>query len=595
MLLSALVNYYELLSNMEDSEIPKLGFGKVGVSFVLDLSVEGELIGVTSCRIPNGKKLVPKMMNVPEQVKKASGIAPNFLCDNSSYVLGFDDKGKPERSKECFEAFKMLHNEVLTKETCPEARALLLFLEHWDVTTARENLLLQDYMEDILKGGNFIFRLNKERSLIEHKLIQEAWRAYKERNVSGNVQQCLVTGKKAPIARLHPSIKGIYKGQSMGNSLISFNSEAYESYGKVKLQGLNAPVSEYATFAYSTALNLLLADYAHKIALGDTTIIFWAESLDRGYADEIAMLIQGDAEDTSEEKYVRDEIAVSEVKEIFNKIAQGKPCDESNELFSADTRLFILGLAPNAARISIRFFIRDSFGNFRSNLIKHYQDLAIQKQYESDRNALPIWKLVSETVSTKSKDKAASPLLAGAIFNAILTGVKYPESLYSTILLRIRAEHEVSYGKAAIMKAYLTRKCRIKKEVEEVLTLALNQDSNNKAYLLGRMFAVLEKAQQDATSGINTTIRDKYFTSACTTPSRVFPTLLSLASHHIAKSDYGYRSDKLISQILDKLEVDSDPFPKNLTLEDQGIFYLGYYHQRQSHYVKSVKEDKKDE
>jgi len=592
MLLQALLRYYEILSEDEESEIPKIGYGKVNVSYALNISKEGDLLNLIPLKIldSKGKKQVAQSMEVPEPVKRASGVLSNFICDNSSYVLGFDNKGNPKRSKECFEAFKNLHNQILENVDCDEAKAIINFLEKWDVEKAIEHPAIVDYLTDIFGGANFIFRLDGEIVDIHKNIeIKKAWQTYKNRN-SNNIQmKCLVTGEKNPIARLHPTIKGIRGGQAMGNSLVSFNARAYESYGKDQGQGLNSPVSEYSCFAYGTVLNNLLADNAHKFYLGDSTVVFWAESPKKYFRDFFHMAIEpNEINDigTDKQRFVRDENAVKNIKSVFEKIANGQKIANNHEI-EEDVQFYILGLSPNAARISIRFFIKDSFDMLIKKITNHYKDMSIEKQFDTDLNSISVWRLLNETVSPKSSDKSASPLLAGSVLRSILTGTRYPTALFNAVMLRIRAERNINYYKASIIKAYLIRLENDK--YKEVLTLALNDKSENKAYVLGRLFAVLEKAQQDANPGINTTIKDKYFTSACGTPENVFPILLKLSNHHIKKAEYGFQSTKRIAEIMDILNVDNSPFPKNLSLEEQGVFVLGYYHQVNAIY-RNIKE-----
>ncbi|NLP25890.1 MAG: type I-C CRISPR-associated protein Cas8c/Csd1, partial [Clostridiales bacterium] len=229
-------------------------------------------------------------------------------------------------------------------------------------------------------------------------------------------------------------------------------------------------------------------------------------------------------------------------------------------------------------------------------IIKHYQDMSIQKQFDNESSSISLWRILSETVSPSSTNKSASPLLAGSVLRSILTGSPYPTALFNSIMIRIRAERDINYYKASIIKAYLTR-CANSRKYEEVLTVALNEKSDNKAYVLGRLFASLERAQQDASSSkLNTTIKDRYFTSACANPASVFPVLLKLSNHHISKSDYGYSSEQRISEIMDILSVDDSPFPKNLSLEEQGVFILGYYHQKNKIIsdIKTLSENKKN-
>ena len=589
MILQSLVKYYEILADDENSNIPKLGYGKANVSYAVNLSLEGELLNIIPLKISaqRGKKMVeiPQSMEVPEQEKKSVGIKSNFLCENSGYVFGVDNKGKPERSKDCFEAFKQLHLRILQDVNNATAQAVVKYVSRWDVDHALEHPALAENLDEILSGANFIFKINGGEFVHQNSEIRQAWETYKSSSDNTNTMQCLVTGQESPIARLHPSIKGVRGAQSSGGSIVSFNERAYESYGHEKEQGLNAPVSEYATFAYTTMLNFLLADSAHKLNLGDATIVFWAESPKEIYQDFMALYLNGGTVNNGE-GLVQDEEAAREIKSVFEKIAQGRPIGDLSDVFDQETNFYILAISPNAARLAVRFFFANSFGEFVHKIGRHYEDLRIEKQYPNDPDVFSLWRLLNETVSPMSKDKAASPLLAGAVLKAIITGTQYPASLYNSVILRIKAEKEISYYKAAIIKGYLSRNTE---EFKEVLTMALNEQSENSAYILGRLFAVLEKAQQDANPGINTTIKDRYFASACATPAAVFPVLLRLAQHHISKADYGYASDRKISDILEKMDIDNNPFPANLSLEQQGVFVLGYYHQRNALYQKNNK------
>lgn len=594
MILQSLVDFYEILANDKDSDIPRLGYCNANVSYAVNLSLSGELLNIIPMKISiqRGKKVieVPQIMEVPEQEKKSSGIKSNFLCENSSYIFGIDDKEKPERAKECFKAFKQLHINVLQNVNNAVAKAVVNFVNNWDVDKAIEHPALAEYLDQILSAANFVFKINGGEFAHQNKEIRQAWEKYKNNLDSTVVMQCLVTGKNSSIARLHSSIKGVRGAQTAGGSLVSFNSSAYESYGHDDQQGLNAPVSEYATFAYATALNYLLADNSHKIFLGDSTIVFWAESPMRIYQDFMSLYINGGVAN-SDESYMNDEVVIREVKSVFEKITQGKPVDDLSDAFNEKTKFYILALSPNAARLAVRFFISNSFGEFVKNIGKHYQDMKIEKQYLTDPDVFSIWRLLNETVSSMSNDKAANPLMTGSVIKSIITGTMYPASLYNSIMLRIKAEKDINYYKVSIIKGYLLRNS---KKFKEVLTVALNEKSENRAYVFGRLFAILEKAQLDANPGINSTIKDRYFASACATPATVFPILLRLSQHHISKAEYGYSSDRKIADIMEKLNIGNSTFPSHLSLEEQGVFILGYYHQRNALYQKNNKKSEEN-
>lgn len=593
MILQSLVNYYEVLEKAD--KISKPGFCMAKVSYALNLSKDGELVGIIPLKISekSGKKTyeVPQLMEVPEQYKKTVGIKSNFLCETSKYTLGIDNSNNPERARQCFKAFCDLHKTVLSNLNCAESRAILLFLDAWTPELCEVNQVLQEYIEDILSGVNLVFHVEGFGFAHENDTIKNAWKNYVLKTSDSVEMQCLVTGEVLPIARLHKSIKGVRGAQSSGASIVSFNDRAYESYGRTEQQGLNAPVSERAAFAYTTVLNHLLSDSRHKQIVGDTTVVYWADSPKPIYQDIFTFALYPEERELGEESERIDDLGMTKlVGDVFHKLAAGMPIADFSDAFNPETRFYILGLAPNAARLSVRFFLQDSFGSLIGRIMKHYENMRIEKApYESEYVSL--WRLMQETVSPKSTDKASSPLLSGAVLRAILTGSKYPAALYNSIIIRIRAEREINRGKAAAIKAYQLKNPN-NSNFKEVLTVALNEQSDNRAYVLGRLFSVLEKAQQDANPGIKATIKDRYFTSACATPASVFPVLLRLSNHHIAKSNYGYISEIKIQELMDKLDVDSNPFPTHLSLDEQGIFILGYYHQQKANYTKITKEEK---
>ncbi|NLN82050.1 MAG: type I-C CRISPR-associated protein Cas8c/Csd1 [Clostridiales bacterium] len=604
MILGSLVKYYEILSNSEAGaeKIARLGYCRANVSYALRLSKEGELLGLIPLKEQEqrGKKTVevPKSMIVPEQVKKASGIKSNFLCENSSYMLGIDSKGKPERTKQCFNACRELHHTILDDVDSVCAKAVLSFFDKWQPEQADSNEILRNELEAIVSGANLVFYVDGIGYAHEDVAVKRAWETYCKNNSSSTVMPCLVTGERQPVARLHPSIKGVKGAKPTGASLVSFNARAYESYGCDKAQGLNALVSEYAAFAYTTALNYLLADDNNKQVLGDTTIVYWANSPKPVYRDIFLYSLNPVTEEKSDKEVVADKETESIIHTAFQKIVQGKPLDDFEGEINPETRFYILGLSPNSTRLSVRFFIENTFGNIMENQAAHYRDLDIEHSPD-EFEYLPLWKLMQETVSPHSKDKAASPLLTGSVLRSIFTGQPYPQALFNNVMVRIRAEREVTRGKAAIIKACLLRKYNYQKYKEE-LKVSLNEQSENRAYILGRLFSVLEKVQLEANPGINTTIKDRYFTSACATPASVFPTLLRLSNHHLSSikktnTNYAYADENRITELMDKLDVKNNPFPAHLSLDEQGLFVLGYYHQKKANFTKKNKEEMKNE
>lgn len=617
MILQALTRYYEILSNAPDIDIARKGYSEVGVSFALNLSPDGQLLDVFPQfqQVQRGKKLVerPRRMFVPQQVKRAgTNPKPNFLWDNNAFVLGISEKDAedPEYSRRRFEAFRQLNSELLAKAECDAARAMLAFFDTYDPQSGREHPAIAANLETLLKGGNLVFIF---RGDFVHKdpVIQEVWETHLSEQ-EGVMGQCLVTGKTAQIARLHPSLKGVRGAQPIGASLVSFNERAYESYNRVKGQGLNSPIGEQATFRYTTTLNYLLssANPNRQFIIGDTTVVYWAESEKKEYASAFATVFdpgyvdEAPAADQQSRKKVE-----KGLKTVAEKVRRVQALDLAQlmaELRDENPRFFVLGLAPNAARVSVRFFISDPFKEIVERIMGHYRDLEIVKEYDSQPTYITIRHILDETVSKKARDAEASPLMAGSLFRAVLTNAPYPAALYYAIINRIRADmddsskriQKVNYVRAAVIKAFLLRKYRNQSEnpFQEALVMSLNEQATIPAYVLGRLFAVLEKAQQDAIGDVNASIKDRYFASACASPVTVFPILLRLSQHHISKVKQGgkrtFNFDRRIQEILDLLDVERNPFPSRLTLDEQGVFVLGYYHQRKDFFTpKSQKAD----
>lgn len=572
MILQTLTQYYEDLLARGDIDRP--GWARAKVSWGLELAPDGQLLAVLPLQDeqPRGKKtvLVPQMLPVPEPVKRSSGVAANFLCDNSAYLLGIDAKGKPERTAQCFAAAKALHLELLREVPGEAAAAVRHFFETWQPAQAAAHPALAECIDDVLKGGNLIF-LCADHFVQDDPDVQKAWQQYRDRTGNEPPIRCLVTGQQAPLARLHPSIKGVAGARSSGASLVSFNADAFCSYGHE--QGANAPVGTYAAFAYTQALNSLLADRDHVQHIGDTTVVCWAQGGDPVYQDA-----------GMDALFFDDFWTESDLRSAIEKLAQGCPAEWHNVLLEPGTHFYVLGLAPNAARLSVRFFWQDSFAALARNVQQHYEDLNITGP-AGDRHFPPsLYWFTRETVNLKSRTPTVTPRLTGDVLSAVLNGTPYPATLLNDVTLRIRAEQTVTRGRAAILKAYYLRKpnpfCP-----KEVLTVQLNEESSYMPYVLGRLFAVLEAVQTAASPNINSTIKDRYFNSACATPAVVFPTLIKLAQKHLQKLSEGQRIyyDRQITELAGRLD---QPFPARLNLPEQGAFEIGYYHQVQKHFTK---------
>lgn len=576
MILQALVDYYEVLAAR--GEIARPGWGKTKVAFALELDENGALARVwpLSTQSADGKKGMLRTMELPilgEQ--KGNGIKSNFLWENSAYLLGFDGKGKPERAKECFDAAKELHLSLLSELDDPYAKAICRFFETWEPERAADKPALADSLDDILKGANLTFLFDGEFPGEDDALCR-VWQTHYDGNEDGEKMRCLVTGEEVVPARLHSAIKNVIGCPIAGGApLVSFNADSFESYGRE--QGFNAPVGKYAAFAYTTALNTLLADRDHVCHFGDTTVVFWAENAEPAYQDVFGAMLDGGGDKFTDE----------ELKSCVNALVKGECPNVAGVKLDPEQNFYILGISPNAARLSVRFFLRGSFGKFLGNVEKHYRDINIVSDNRSKWDMIPLWALLRETVNMNSKNKDASPQMAGDTLRAVLSGQAYPATLYQQTQLRIRAEHEVTRGRAGIVKAYLLR-FENNQQYREALTVELNEQTNYQPYILGRLFSVLEGLQQAANPGINTTIKDKYFTSAGATPAIVFPTLLNLAEKHLRKLDGGIRVyySKQITELANRV---TETYPAHHNLYEQGVFQLGYYHQTQKRFEKKDK------
>ena len=573
MILQALARYYEDLLSRGEIDAP--GWTPAKISYALCLNEKGRLTQVvpTMEEVSKGKKTVlqPQVFPLPAAVKRTVGIDSNFLWDNSTYLLGVDQKGKPERSRDCFAAAAQKHHAVLDGIDSSIARAILAFFDTWQPSQAAEHSALAGLLEEVTAGANLLFRIDgcyPQKDVA----IREAWQSYRESSNPDAVRmQCLVTGREDEITATHPAIKGVRDAQSSGAALVSFNAPAFCSYGRE--QNFNAPVGKYAAFAYTAALNHLLADRNNVQLIGDTTVVCWAEGADPAY-QSFAMTAFFGAESG---------LSDNDLRAALKRLADGLPCDDLG--IDPERPFYILGLAPNAARLSVRFFLRDSFGRLMKNVNDHYERLKIiNARYE----VVPLWALLRETVNLNSRDKSPSPAMAGAVARAIFSGGPYPASLLEAVMLRIRAERNITWGRAAIIKAYYLKNPH-KDCPKEVLTVSLNEASTDTAYTLGRLFSVYEAVQQAANPGINATIKDKYFNSAAAMPASIFPILNSLCQKHLRKLDGRLRVyyDKQIMELKGHL---GESYPPRMTLAQQGSFDLGYYHQTQKRYTKKEEE-----
>ncbi len=573
-MLAALNGYYDRLANRGD--VPPFGYSTERVSHIIVLSPSGDPVEILPWQTTSGKTPEARPMAVPQSFKRP-GVTPRsfFLWDNTKYLLGLSlDKTTKKRVSHPanWAAFQTLHRSLLVGTEDAGLLALLGFLDIW----SGERFETSPFTDAML-DQNMAFTLDGESGFLHDR---PAARRIWERQVAdgaGGESLCLMTGQRQPIARLHPAIKGVMGAQSSGASIVSFNNDAFTSYGKE--QGLNAPVSEAATFGYGTALNaLLMRGSSNRVQIGDATTVFWAD-VSRGEAaarkaEEVFLhLLDPPRPDDAEE--------AQRIKDSLLPVSQGRPVRMIDPGLDEDTRFFILGLSPNIARLSVRFWLEDSFGAIARRIGQHWRDLEIEPSpWRTEPSA---WALLRET-ALLGKSENIAPQLSGEMMRAILTGSRYPRSLLSAVITRIRAGDDINGVKAAICKACLNRDSRLGSKKEEELPVSLNRDEARPAYRLGRLFAVLESAQRAALGMVNASIRDRYFGAASATPASVFPLLLRNSNHHLAalrkdKKTIGLSVwfEKEITQILGGLDT---AFPRSLRLEDQGRFAIGYYHQR---------------
>lgn len=568
-ILASLVQAYGRLP-----DAPPFGFSAEKIGFLISLNDDGSVARVVDLRDGEGKKKVARLLPVPASFKRP-GITPRafFLWDNTAYVLGVsanEAKGVEARHR----AFRDFHMELLKDSDDEGLIALRNFIADW----SPDAFVKLGWPED-MKDQNVVFALERER---RHRFLHQREAAaaiWEQHFANGERTQavCLVTGQVAPVARLHPAIKGVWGGQVAGGSIVSFNLDAFTSYGHE--QGDNAPVSEAAAFAYTTALNRFLErDSGHRIQIGDASVVFWAEATEMAAASEaeslFAAYLDPSAEDAAASKIVGIQLARIRAGEQLARVAP--ELDEG-------VRFYVLGLAPNAARLSIRFFFEDSFGALTRNYQRFVSDMQIEP---APREGYPpLWRYLRET-AVLGKSENVPPNLAGEWMRAILGGTRYPLTLLAAVLTRIRADGDVNPLRVGILKAILVR------NYDREAPVALDPSNRDRGYLLGRLFAAYEQAQSAALGGkVNATIKDKFYGSASAQPRKVFALLEKGSANHLSKvgkQSPGRRVnlEKVIGGIMEAMEPGAVPFPPSLSAEEQALFGLGYYHQRNEFFKK---------
>ena len=581
MILQSLCDYYR----RQQDELPPPGFERKAIPFVIVLSRDGQFVDIDDTRSDSrNKKDKGRFFVVPQgAANRTSGIVPNLLWDRADYVLGVvtearitklqglkrqKEEGEIPRRHKAF--VQRIHDAFPDTSIDDGVKAVVTFLDRGDFGA----VLSHPYWAELTKSVEPLsFRLGDDQELIcqRESVRSKLASASQDEAIQS---RCLVSGQSDAIASLHPVIKGVYGGNAKigGAKLISFNFDAACSYGKK--QGMNSPIGESAVFAYTTALNTLLrTDSRQKMPVGEDTFVFWAEK--ENPAEELfASWLQPDPDDPAR--------GVEAIKALYKAPQTGvQPLDQD------DTHFFILGLAPNVARLSVRLWNVTTVRELAANIRQHFDDLAMVRS-DRDPEYLPLWRLLI-AIAAQGKSENIPPLLTSEVLRAILAGTPYPQTLLAATLQRIRAEQgHVSYQRAALLKAVLVRNSRFRNSLEPEVTVSLDLENLHVGYRLGRLFAVLEKVQEEAHPGLNATIRDRIYGAASSTPIAVFSNLMKLNKHHLAKIEHKGRAvnlEKLIGEIIDGL---TDSFPAQLPMIEQGRFAIGYYHQKQAFYKKSI-------
>lgn len=594
MIIQALKEYYDRKAADPESGIPLPGWERKEIKYIIVLDKSGAVVDLQNTQ---GDDKRAKPFIVPQGVKRTAGVASNLLWDNAEYVLGLTLKeGKPGKDGRLPGEIK--HDAFREKlESLGEIDDAGLTAVRKFVALSLDEKLEQlkkknpEQLDNLLKDGsavNLSFKLDGELGLISNsQAIKNKIKDLSAPYGSTHKGICLITGQEEPIANLHPAIKGVFKGQSTGTNIVGFNQDAFCSYRKE--QGDNAPIGISATFAYTTALNTLLAkDSLNKMRVGEATSVFWSEK-QTDFEDQFKALFATEEKDSPDK-------GIEAVKALYNSANVGTltPQDEEEK----NIHFYVLGLSPNASRLAIRFWICSTIDEMKKHILQHFRDIDISRPSFIERDFLPLFRLLV-SVAVQGKSENIPPNIEGDLMTAILEGKTYPRTFYNCAIERTRAERSVTWERAAIFKAYLNRKLRMNKgsdnnlennnnqtqlSQEKEIKVSLDLENNNVGYCLGRLFATLEMIQEKANG--NATIRDRFYGAASGTPVTVFPNLIRLMTHHLSKLDTGIviYFEKLIGEILDKIA----DFPATLSMEDQGRFALGYYHQKNDLYTKKT-------
>ncbi len=589
MILQALNDLYERLADDASYELPRPGYSTQKVSFCVVLKPDGTLVDIQDARITRnettkaGKEKTTQfarpVLCFGQSKPSGSGLNPCLLWDNSSYMLGYKkDDEKPARTAEACDEYRKKHVGLEKELNVSEFSTVCRFLESWSPAKALE---YKTKLDDFAATGFGVFQIQGATNYVHQMPAIKAWWAKQQDTETPDlIAQCLVTGDMLPIAQTHqPAIKGVNGAQSSGALLISFNMTAVDSYGRDKQQGYNAPVSQTAVFNYANALNTMLGgpqSHRHRVIIGDATTVFWTEKATEAES-LFADFLQGNEPEEGGESS-QDQALSTRLKMFMEILRQGGGSELTKLGDDPQTKFFILGLSPNASRLSVRFWHVATLGQMVDKLKAHYDALRLRRSSDKDPEFPAVWQILRQT-GRESKD--IPPLLSGPLMRSILTGSRYPQGLFNAVLNRIRADHDITFLRVCIFKAFLIRNHQLD------IPMSLDTTRTEPAYLLGRLFAALEKTQEDALPGINATIRDRFYSAASATPGTVFPRLLRTYQHWLSKLEGGYKvnRERMVQQIMSGM----NDMPSHLQLEGQGLFAIGYYHQRQDFFTKKDK------
>lgn len=585
MILKALADYYQRLFDDPNIEIAPPGFELKSIDYIVVIDNEGKFINFRDVRKGTGRRRNGRPTLVPKGVKRAANILPNLLWDTAPYSLG---RALPDKNRDFEElSFRAVKQHAAFVEKIEQIfegsddcgiQALLTFLHAADFKPIFQHEI---WTEIENSGGNISFSLSDDPQLICQRKKVVA-RLLETNQPQGKTQTCLVSGICDVPAKLHTAIKGVWGAQASGANVVSFNLDAFRSFGKK--QGNNAPVGRQTEFGYTTALNYLLASGNQRMQVGDASTVFWAKEASSLESDLPAYLAPKKGEEA---------VSYGKIRVLLSAVKSGISPEEEELPF------YVLGLAPNASRISIRFWYAGNVKEIKERVAEHFEDISIVSG-SNDSEFLSLHQLLLSTVPIKESERSKKipPNLGGEVVRAVLTGTSYPRTLFSNAVRRCKTEQKVTYARAAVIKGFLARNARITNSTQKEVTMALDKNYDNIGYVLGRLFAVLERIQEQAQGrGLNKTIRDTYFGAAGSSPIVTFKRLQDLAIHHLAKIRNSGKSTVWLEQLMQEVSGHIPPqgIPSILRLEDQGRFSIGYYHQRQDFFTKKENETKGEE